>query len=184
MKKILSLLVALSFLATMSVFALNETNTGPQHITTCYITGMGALTSGDCVVLQTTSPTYWGREVTGSTAVGIAPYGVVLDSVTAANASAGTWIRVQTHGYTGAANVVAPLGRSADATASVNQGLVTAGASGIGTGDVHHYNKFMLGADNATTGGVTVLEARSGIPTTAAGGTNSKGTAVRAFINW
>jgi len=97
-KRIVILLAAIFLLAT-SASALNLTDNGTQHIELCYITDMGQMTSGDVVILQTSSPTYWGREVTGTTSQGLHIFGVCLDTPTRAQCAAGTWIRVQTSGY-------------------------------------------------------------------------------------
>ncbi len=100
MKKLLLVLVAI-FLAT-NVYALNETDQhGPQHITTCYIVGAGPVTSGNAVVLQTSSPTYYGAEVTGTATAGLAIHGVVVDTrnYTSEEIANGKWITVQLHGY-------------------------------------------------------------------------------------
>ena len=98
MKKIFSLVVASFFLAT-SAFALVDSESGPINYTSVYVTDMGDMTSGDVVILKTTTPTYWGREVTGTTTPGLPIYGVVLGEPTRADCAAGTWIRVQTSGY-------------------------------------------------------------------------------------
>jgi hypothetical protein len=99
MRKLFVLLVAI-FLAT-SAYALVETENGPQHIIPCWMTGTAACTSGNVVVLQTSSPTYPGKEVTGTTTVGLPIFGVVVESTnyTATDMAGGKWIRVQTCGY-------------------------------------------------------------------------------------
>lgn len=100
MKKLLVLFVAI-FLAT-SAYALVETNqAGPQNITVCYAVGTGPMTSGNVVVLETSSPTYYGAQVTGTTEGGLPIYGVVVDgnNYTSEEMAAGKWMRVQTYGY-------------------------------------------------------------------------------------
>lgn len=100
MKKLLVLFVAL--LLAGSAYALVETSSnGPQNITSCYMIGTEQCTSGSVVVLQTTSSTYPGREVTGSVTQGQQIYGVVVDTrnLTVEEMALGQFVRVQTYGY-------------------------------------------------------------------------------------
>lgn len=117
---LISLFVAI-FLAT-SAWALVETaDNGPIHITTCYVNGVGPIASGNVVVLQTTSPTYPGKEVTGSTTIGDPIYGVVVqsDPLTAVQTDGGAWVRVQTFGY------CSNIKKSTEGTITVAHGLTT-----------------------------------------------------------
>ena len=98
MIKKFAFIVAVLFIATTG-YAMSYTDNGVVNIDSCYVTDMHALVSGDVVVLQTTSPTYWGREVTGSTTADQVIHGVVLGEYTTSQCKAGTWIRVQTYGY-------------------------------------------------------------------------------------
>lgn len=124
MRKLFVFLVAIFLMAT-SAYAVSETETGPQNITTCYIKGTAALTSGSVVVLQTSSPTYWGREVTGTTTAGLPIYGVVVDTTDYSTIDMITprWVRVQTIGYT---PIVKLRAAGADTTFTANlTGLAT-----------------------------------------------------------
>lgn len=98
MKKIIVLFVAVLLMAT-NVYALNSTSTGSQHIQSVYVTDMGDMISGDVVILKISSPTYWGKEVTGTTAPGLPIYGVVVGDPSASKCADGGWINVQIHGY-------------------------------------------------------------------------------------
>lgn len=100
MKKILSLVVATFFLATCA-FGLNETQEGPQHITNAYMEGVGPLTSGSVVILETSSPTKDGQ-VTGCATTGVPIYGVVVDTTDydEDDLDDGGYVRVQLYGYT------------------------------------------------------------------------------------
>ncbi len=125
MRKYLFALVAIFLMAT-SAYAEVDTDNGPISITTAYAVGTPAMTSGSVVVLQTTSPTYWGREVTGSTTKGMAIWGVVVDSTnyTGIEMISGKWLRIQTKGY-------CPIVRmeSGISTTANNAVLVTSGTS-------------------------------------------------------
>ena len=84
-----------------SAYAWVETaDNGPQQITVCWIRGTATAVSGSVVVLNTATPTYPGKEVTGSTTAGNQIYGVIdgtgADLTELAN---GKWVRVQTYGY-------------------------------------------------------------------------------------
>ncbi|MFH1625264.1 MAG: hypothetical protein ABID54_08950, partial [Pseudomonadota bacterium] len=105
MRKLFVILVAI-FLMASSVYAWVETsNNGPQNVVECYARGTAAMTSGNVVVLSTTSATrtveFPGKEVTGSTVQGSAIYGVVIDNntYTPAQMASGRYIKVQTYGY-------------------------------------------------------------------------------------
>src|SRR3990167_3849208 len=141
MRKLFLVLVAIFLMAT-SVHALSETETGPQEITVCYMTGTSDVVSGSVVVLQTSSPTYIGREVTGTTTEALDIYGVVVDTnnYTPEDMVGGKWVRVQTYGYTPIVRVNTVGARSV----TVGDGLYTSGtvfravtaAAGCVTGNV------------------------------------------------
>jgi len=138
MRKLFVVLVAI-FLMASSAYAWVETsNNGPQCVTTCYMVGTNPPVSGSVVVLQTTSPTYPGKEVTGSTTVGERIYGVVVDgnSYTGVDMIAGKWIKVQTSGYV-------PIIRTDTATGGAS--VVTAG-------------------DGLSTSGIALKAAGCGVP--------------------
>jgi hypothetical protein len=102
MRKLFILAVAFVIAFAGIASALNETNeNGPQHITACYIVGAGPVTSGDVVVLKTSSPSYYGGEVTGSNTAGLPIHGVVVDSrsYTSEEIADGKWVKVQVYGY-------------------------------------------------------------------------------------
>uniref|UniRef100_A0A6M3L2K3 Uncharacterized protein n=1 Tax=viral metagenome TaxID=1070528 RepID=A0A6M3L2K3_9ZZZZ len=129
MKKLLVLFVAL--LLAGSAYALNETASyGPQNITSCFAKDMN-LVSGDVVVLQTTSPTYPGREVTGSSTVDQQIYGIVVDGNVPASVatSEGGFVRVQTYGYCPIINVTTGGAYEVKAAIAVGDGLSTSGLS-------------------------------------------------------
>jgi hypothetical protein len=109
MKKFI-LFVAFMLVATSAfAYGVETTENGPQHTTVCYMIGTAAVTSGNVVVLSndaTTQPTgrtltYYGKEVTGSTALGLTPYGVIVNTedFSAADMSIGQWVKVQIYGY-------------------------------------------------------------------------------------
>jgi len=184
MRKLFSVLVATLFIFGIATTAgaLNESDYGPQNVTLCYITDMGAaLTSGDAVVMQTSSPTYPGREVTGTNAVGVAPYGVLLadtDAQSAADKANGCWVKVLTHGYA-PVNVVSALD-TPQATATAGHTLVMAGRS---VANSRLYANKVMSTGTASTSGSTValMETRTGItvPTAA---THPTGTRLNAFF--
>lgn len=122
MKKLLVFFVAL--LLCGSAYALNETaDNGPQNVTVCYGKDLN-LVSGDVVVLQTTSPTYPGKEVTGSTTAGQQIYGIVVGNVGSSVAtSSGGNFRVQTHGYCPIIKVTTAGGSDTKAAIAVGDGL-------------------------------------------------------------
>lgn len=115
------------FVATSAFAALVETDNGPKFFTTVYVTGLGELVSGDCVILQTTSPTYEGAEVTGTATAGLLIYGVVVgDGCTETAGNAGTYVTIQTYGY-------CPIVRLAEGAAvSAGTTIVMAGDSNFG----------------------------------------------------
>lgn len=143
MKK-LFIIVAILMMATSS-YALNETHqAGPQNITECYAVGTTAMTSGNVVVLQGSSPTYPGAEVTGTSVAGHRIYGVVVDqnNYSAIDMVNGKWIRVQTYGYnsavkvgTGNGTAVGPL-TCITASATPMVGQVAVGSLGQVTSNV------------------------------------------------
>ena len=100
MKKLIVLFVAMLLAVNAYGWVLNDSY-GPQNETTCYMIGTGPITSGDVVVLQTTSPTYPGREVTGGTTANDTIYAVVTDTKNYTNEEMipGRWVVVRTHGY-------------------------------------------------------------------------------------
>ena len=150
MIKRLSLIVAILMIAT-SAFAWTSTDNGPVHIETCYITDMGDLVSGDNVILQTSSPTYWGREVTQTTSQGKPIYGIILGDPQLADCASGTWVRVQTYGY-------CPIVKL-DAGAAV-----TANSSYLVTSDVTGRSQSCTDTTPGTgivTGSVVALETRA-----------------------
>jgi len=159
MKKILFFLVVAFFLATNVWAALVESTQGPQFITTCYITDMGDMTSGDVVVLQTTSPTYWGREVTGTTTAGLMIYGVCVDDPTATECANGTWIRVQTTGY-------CPIVKMDSRTAvTVNTSILSTGGQIFSAAAGNEASRLLLGYDahSMVTGSSVALESKKGL---------------------
>ena len=98
-KKLLLVAILSFFMMASSAYAFVAGENGTQNIETVFVTDMGDLVSGDIVILQTTSPTYPGREVTGTTTAGLPIFGVVLGDPEATACAAGTWIRIQTYGY-------------------------------------------------------------------------------------
>jgi hypothetical protein len=177
MKKILSL-VAISFLVATSVFAWVATEYGSTNVEACYVVNEADLVSGDVVILQTTSPTHWGREVTTTTTEGLPIYGVVLGDPTATKCDSGTWIRVQTHGY-------CPTVKLATYTAvTVNTSyLVTSSEYGraVAVPDIN-------GVATETTGNSVALESRKAQSSNSgdfeADGTTFSGSTIRALLNW
>lgn|SRR3990167_4819752 len=155
MRKLFLVLVAIFLMAT-SVHALSETETGPQEITVCYMTGTSDVVSGSVVVLQTTSPTYIGREVTGTTTEALDIYGVVVDTnnYTPEDMASGKWVRVQTYGYT-------PIVRVDTSAASRS---VTAGNGLYTSGTV--FRAVTAGA-GCVTGNVAAMETSTANGTTA-----------------
>ncbi len=86
MRKYLFILVAIALMATPAFAFVETANNGPENVTTCFAIGTAAMTSGNVVVLSTTSGTrtveFPGKEVTGTTTQGSAIYGVVIDTNT------------------------------------------------------------------------------------------------------
>ena len=109
------------FLATSAFAWVDNPTGGPQNTSVYYLTGCGTFTSGDVVVLQTTSPTFWGREVTACATIGTLIYGVIIDGTAWNNEEIddGVWAKVQTHGYTPKIRV-----RGGSATTANTAGLV------------------------------------------------------------
>jgi hypothetical protein len=162
MIKRISIIVAMFLLTVFvatSAFALVDTENGPVNITNCWATGTGPMTSGNVVVLQTSSPTYWGREVTGSTTSGQQIYGVVVDTedYTGAEMASGKWIRVQTSGYCPIIRV--NTGANGGVDVAVTDGLYCSGtamraaSSGGVTGNVVALSTISAGSGNGTCRG-------------------------------
>lgn len=162
MKKLLLVFVAI-LLAT-NVYALVETDQhGPQNITSCYVTDMSDLVSGDVVILQTTSPTYYGAEVTSTTTAGQEIYGVVVGDPTLEKCRDGGWINVQTYGY---CSIVMVNTYNETAVAALDS-LRTSTTSKVATPS----------SDVGVSGNTIALEAFT-LPSTTAG------TPVKAFLKW
>ena len=156
---LISLFVAI-FLAT-SAWALVETaDNGPQNITTCYVIGVGPIASGNVVVLQTTSPTYPGKEVTGSVTIGNAIYGVVVESepLVEVDTVGGAWVRVQTYGY------CSNIKKSTEGTITATHGLTTSATK---------YAAASGGAAAAVTGNAVAFTTVGPV-----------GTQIDGFLNW
>lgn len=148
MRKLFVILVAI-FLMASSAYAWVETaDNGPENVTTCFAIGTAAMTSGNVVVLTTTSATrtveFPGKEVTGTTTQGSAIYGVVIDSntYTPAQMVQGRYIKVQTYGYCPIIKV--------DGTAAAGSGAIA-----IGDGLSASTSLFHAGLNGATGGRVT-----------------------------
>lgn len=180
MKKLLILFVAI-LLAT-SAYALVETDqAGPQNITSCYIVGAGPITSGNVVILQTSSPTYYGAEVTGTATAGQQFYGVVVDSknYTSEDIASGEWLTVQTYGY-------CPLVKMAGNTAVT---AATAGAHLVTSGEVwkaaSSEEQIVSGETEGTTvtGSTIALESLRG-NLSPAGKAGGGGHTIKAFLKW
>lgn len=117
-----------------SAFALTSTEYGPVNVEICYVTDMGEIVSGDVVVLQTTSPTYWGKEVTGSTTTDLPIYGVSLSNISAVTGGFSGYIKVQTYGYCPIVRLTTYTNTTARQTSlrtSGVQGKATAAGSGV-----------------------------------------------------
>ena len=175
MKKILISLLVAMLLAT-TAYAWQDTEEGPINITSCWIDNEANLVSGDVVVLQTTSPTFPGREVTTTTTAGLPIYGVVLGDPTANDCDDGSWIRIQTHGYT--PNV--RIAKNAAVTAGTTF-LVTSSEYGRATSGEELKNG--LSANPYVSGASVVLETAKGsnYPLAAPG---QGGNAVSAMLSW
>ena len=143
MRKILLVLVAIFLMAT-SAYAWVETENGPQLKTSCWIKGVGSCTSGNVVILQTSSPTYPGREVTFTTTNGLKIYGIITDTTNydANDLDSGKYVDVLTYGY----ETVVYEGNQ---TFSVGDALGTSTTRG----------RAAILADVQTTGGCVALEA-------------------------
>lgn len=168
MKKLIVLFIAL--LITGSAYGLNETATnGPQNITSCYIVGTGPLTSGNIVALQTTSPTYPGREVTLTSTRGEHIYGIIVDTdnKTVEDVVPGIYVRVLTYGYYDAIRVNTVSGYGAAAVA-VGEGLVASDVVGVA-------------CSNEAPNGGTVTATAIALSTQSAA--QASGT-VEGFLNW
>ena len=135
MRKLFVILVAI-FLMASSAYAMVETaNNGPQQETTCYVRGIGNCTSGNVVVLTTTSATrtveFPGREVTFSTTQGNKIYGIVTDTTDydMNDLDGGKYIKVLVHGYAGAvvAGDIASITRGSTLVTSATRGRATYG---------------------------------------------------------
>jgi hypothetical protein len=155
MKKILLFSLVAIFLAT-SAFAWVQTTEGPKKTGSYYVTDFGStITSGDVVVLQTTSPTHWGKEVTCSTTAGLPIYGVIVQDTmpSATDLAAGAWIRIQTHGYC----PIVKLAQGAAVTAHSSK-LVTSEFFGEAT-TCRMLNEVPNGkVDDLVTGNIVALE--------------------------
>lgn len=148
-----------------SAYAWVESDNGPQHETNCYAIGTTAMTSGNVVVLSTTSGTrtvvYPGKEVTGTTTQGSAVYGVVVDTTnySGIEMSTGRWIKVQIYGY-------CPI---------IATETTTAGAIAVGDGLSTSSTVFRAALNGATGGRVTgsIVSFEAKAAATAARGTTS-----------
>lgn len=171
MRKLFLVLVAIFFMAT-SAYALNETDNGPQNITVCWATGTTDMTSGNVVILQTTSPTYWGREVTGTTTEGLKPYGIVVDgtSYSGAEMSTGKWIRVQTYGY-------CPIVRLSTIRAvTANSSHLITSSQLFRVSSHNEYNSRVGNNNGGVTGNSVALESLSG--------RNAENQTFKAWLGW
>ena len=167
-------LIAVMLLIAASASARNMSDNGPIEIETVWIVDMGDLTTGDVVVLKTTSPTYPGREVTSTTTTGLPIYGVLLDNPTAAECIKGTWVRIQTAGYCDFIRVNYQSG---------NAGQVTAGDQ-LATGSLPN-RAFYQGAPSyaGVTANVVAISTPGLVGYTTAGGIcNPVNTAVVGYI--
>jgi len=179
MKKILLFSLVAFFLAT-NAWALVETaENGPQHITSCYITGAGPVVSGDVVILQTTSPSYIGKEVTGSVVAGLAIYGVVVDGrqYTSEEIADGQWVRVQTYGY---CSIVKMRQGFAVTAATAGARLVTSGAvwKAVPIETYEHENP-SSGTGITVTGNTVALETKA-----SEDGEGGDSDTVEAWLSW
>lgn len=152
MKKLFAIL-SIALLLSGSAHAWVNTIEGSKNVEVCYVVDMHALTSGDVVVLQTTSPTYWGREVTGTTTAGLPIYGVVLQELSTAAAKAGAFVRVQTKGYTPIVKCVGDLAISA------NDGLLTSDTVFNAVGSGNSSNTVALESKTESDGDGMIIKA-------------------------
>ena len=147
MRKLFVILVAIFLMASSAYAWVNTENNGPQNVVICYAITGAPMTSGNVVVLSTTSATrtveFPGREVTGTATQGSAIYGVVIDTenYTAGEMNTGKFIRVQTHGY-------CPIINTASAA-------ITGGAIAVGDGLCTSIVAFRAQLNGATGGRVT-----------------------------
>jgi hypothetical protein len=114
------------------------------------------------VILQVTSPTYPGKEVTGSVTNGCKIFGVVSDQNTYSGNDmiSGKWVNVQTYGYV--PNIrVTTAGGGVGQTVTAGDGIFTSatsmvgrsGGAGVVTGTVISLQTTTAASANATCKG-------------------------------
>jgi len=176
MKKLIVLFIAL--LIAGSAYGLNETaENGPQNITSCYMVGTTDTTSGNVVVLRTTSPTYPGKEVTYSTTIGQAIYGIIVDTTNYSGADmvGGKWVRVQTYGRYDGVKCDTSVGGTR--TVSAGSVLVCSETAGAATVMSPYY-------DDSETVSVGVITANSAVLALETVGIVESQVLVDGFMLW